>query len=380
MSPRSGRGRARRPPRSTAAAPANWSVDSGSTQQRNPRRQRFGDAVVAAVRHRDGRVREEPDLWEELAHEPLLRQRAEEVTGRGPGREGHPHVEPPQCLGDDGQHVGAGRQEAAEADVDDRPVVSGEPALHLGVRGLLAHRRAEEGVGGQQRRALGVVEPLRVVEQQQVAGLGEGVGAGRGRRVEHGERRVPLRREGVPDVDAQRSELGERARVGADAPRPGRRVAVDLVSDGERRRVPEHDVGVRDPRAHQTQPGAEGQVVDEHGVRAHPRRRGRAPLRPPRPRSRAGRHRGRAPGTPTPRRRRPGWPRRTRAASRPRPGAAPRRGSPRGSSPGRAGGVRARSRTRGPPRRWRGPSRRRRARPRPARRWRGWPGGSRCEA
>ena len=34
--------------------------------------------------------------------------------------------------------------------------------------------------------------------------------------------------------------------------------------------MPEHDVRVRHPRAHQAQPGAEGEVVDDHGIRAHP--------------------------------------------------------------------------------------------------------------
>ena len=111
---------------------------------------------------------------------------------------------------------------------------------------------------------------LGVVEQQQVTRLGEGVAAGPGDRVELGERGVPLGGEGVAHVDAQRSQVGERFGVGVDAAWPGRRVAVDLVAHREGRGVTEHDVRVRHLRADQAEPGTEGEVVDEHGVGAHP--------------------------------------------------------------------------------------------------------------
>ena len=122
---------------------------------------------------------------------------------------------------------------------------------------------------GQQGGALRLVQLLRVVEQQQVAGLGERVGARHGLRVELGEGGVPLRGERVADVDAEPVQGRQPARIGSEARGPGGWVPVDLVAHRERRGVPEDDVGVRDASADQSQPGAEREVVDEDGVGAH---------------------------------------------------------------------------------------------------------------
>ncbi len=212
---------------------------------------------------------QEAHLRQELAHQPAVRERPQLVPRGRAGGQGHPDVEGPQGSGDDGEHVGPGGEEAAEADVDHRPVVAGQPRLDLGVRRLLPHGRPEEGGCRQERGALRLVELLRVVEQQQVAGLGERVGARHGLRVELGERGVPLRGERVADVDAQCAQRREGVRVGREARRPGGWVPVDLVAHRERGGVPEDDVGVWDAAADQSQPGAEREVVDEDGVGAH---------------------------------------------------------------------------------------------------------------
>ena len=121
----------------------------------------------------------------------------------------------------------------------------------------------------EQGRPLGRVQLAGVVEQQHVAGLGEGVLAGRRRRVERGQHVVPLRGEGVSHALAPATQVGEIVWVGVQAAGPGGWVAVDLVAHGQRRGVPEHHVRVGDPRARQSQTGAEGEVVDDDVVGSH---------------------------------------------------------------------------------------------------------------
>ncbi len=171
----------------------------------------------------------------------------------------------------------------------------------------------------QQPGALGRMQLLRVVQQQPVPRLGEGVVAGGRGRVQRAERLVPPLRERVAHPDALSPQVLERRRVGIEGPRPDRWVAVDLGADGQGGRVSEDDVGVADPCRHQRQPGAEGEVVDDDVVRADPVDDGRHLLRDRAAGPTAGRRRGPPPGTPRSRRRRPGSPRRSPAAPRPRP-------------------------------------------------------------
>ena len=83
---RSGRAPRRSRVRSIAAAPANWSVENGSTSSGTPCAERLGDGVVAAVG--DGQPRRAPSIrtcGRYVAHEPVVRHRAER---RGRGRAG----------------------------------------------------------------------------------------------------------------------------------------------------------------------------------------------------------------------------------------------------------------------------------------------------
>ena len=122
----------------------------------------------------------------------------------------------------------------------------------------------------QQGGAAGVVQLCGVVEQQDVTGLGERVTARRGTRRQLCQGGIPLRREVVADLLGEPSQLGEGLRLRSEGTRPGGRVAVDLVSDGERGRVPQHDVGVARAAAGKAQPGAEGEVIDDDRVGACP--------------------------------------------------------------------------------------------------------------
>ena len=233
-------------------------------------RQRLGDAVVPAVGDHHRRPAQQRHLGQHAPDQPGRGDRPEVLHGGGSAGERYPDVELSQRCGDPSQHVGAHGQEAPEADVDDGCAAGGQPRVDLGVRYLAADRGTEERVARQESGALGGMELRRVVEQQHVAGLGERVVARGRRRVEGVQGVVPARGEGVPYPNAQAVEAVERIRVRREAPGPLRRVAVDLVTDGQGRRVPEDHVRVPDARARQGQPGAERQVVDEDVVRADP--------------------------------------------------------------------------------------------------------------
>lgn len=98
----------------------------------------------------------------------------------------------------------------------------------------------------QQQRPVLVVQLLRVVEQEHVAGLGKGVEArGRGQ-VEPEERVVPLPGERVPHVLAEQPERRELGGGRLEGARPVRRGTVHLIADGQGRRM-QHDVRVPQP-------------------------------------------------------------------------------------------------------------------------------------
>jgi hypothetical protein len=112
-----------------------------------------------------------------------------------------------------------------------------------------------------------VVELARIVEQEVVAGLREGVGARRGPRGELLQGVVPLLGELVPHGGAQPVQRLELGRGRAQPARPRGRVPVDLVGHRQRRGVAQHHVGVPDPGSRQRQARREGQVVHDHLVR-----------------------------------------------------------------------------------------------------------------
>ena len=166
-----------KPARSSAAAPANWSVENGSTSSGTPAVDRLGDAVVAAVRDRRGRV---AGAGAPAAGTPAPASRPGSSPSSAPGRPSRVAIAartPSRAQRRDhaGQHVAAHREEAAEADVDERLVDAASQRLDLGVDRLVAHGRAEERVRRQQRRRGRVGELGGVVVEQQVAVLGERV-------------------------------------------------------------------------------------------------------------------------------------------------------------------------------------------------------------
>ena len=179
------------------------------------------------------RTSQEPGIGTELA------------TSAEPAGHRDADVEAAQCRCHPGQDVGAYRQEAAEADVHDGRAVGREPRVDLRVRRLGPDGRAEKGVARQQSSALGRVQGLRIVEQQQVPGLAERVLARGRRRVEGAKGLVPARGEGVPYSDAEGVEVLESSRVRCEAPGPRRRKAVDLAT----RRTGPTDGRGRRPRA-----------------------------------------------------------------------------------------------------------------------------------
>ena len=189
---------------SIAAAPANWSVDSGSSSSGTAGGQRLGDAVVAAVRS--------PRARSARGGAPAAGSRARATTpaalpaphaGRNPVAKATRMSRRRKAFATRPSTSDARREEAAEADVGDRLVALVEPRLDLRVTRLGAHRRPEEGVRREQCRARSIVQLTGVVEQHQVARLGEGVEAGRGSRLRASRAPVPLGGEGVAHLDAQ---------------------------------------------------------------------------------------------------------------------------------------------------------------------------------
>ncbi|PPG01357.1 hypothetical protein C5C26_16290, partial [Rathayibacter sp. AY2B1] len=109
----------------------------------------------------------------------------------------------------------------------------------------------------------------RVVEQQDVAALGEGVGAGRRSGVQGGEGGVPLGGEGVAHLLAEAAERIEVVRLRREGVRPDRREPVDLAGHREGAGVAEHDVAVGHAEGLQRHARGEGEVVDHDRVGLH---------------------------------------------------------------------------------------------------------------
>ena len=82
----------------------------------------------------------------------------------------HSHLEGAEGSHHAGEHVIAGREEAAEAHVHHRSGIVGvEPLGHIVVHTLVAESRTEEDMGWQEGGPVGGVKLGRVVEQQHVA-------------------------------------------------------------------------------------------------------------------------------------------------------------------------------------------------------------------
>ena len=111
----------------------------------------------------------------------------------------------------------------------------------------------------------------RIVVQHEIAMFGEGIRCRVGTWIELPRHAVPLHREARRHLHAERSQCGEIVGRRGEGRGPERRISVHLARDGQGARMAQHHVGVTDPCGLQREPGAEGQVIDDDGIRPHGR-------------------------------------------------------------------------------------------------------------